>query len=499
MRTAKARKTHRATASASGPAPEVAPVSVPEQAPPKGWLKRASEAVLDKGASASSFLTEELLRTARASLYLTSHTIEGQFLPVFNSLSEMRQDIETSWLDAVAGRKSWFNHAQELGDRLVAGSRYQSLVGELGKQLFGSAVYAGEQVLAKNDVYRLSYLPPKKGVAVSEASLFFVAGFIPYGDRLFRFLPEASLYERYLERGIPVYLMELVGDRQEMTGLGRVTVERQIDWIDEMAQVAFRHNGERKMVAQGYCGSGLQLLSYLAARPRDADAKFKLATLFVTPVDAKRCNIFAEMVSNMPRSLLWSAWQRSQLMGGYVRGAEMWAGLDTSLKNVFAKTPMGRFASGWKKPAWSKVKSVSDLNPLQRFELAGAYWISVDNAERFPIPVELVRAAIHAYDRGVGDDGMLGISYKGRPVTLRSIAEESQLRLTAFYAGQDKLVQEETGHVLMKLLGPRYRQLTHPTAAHVTYVCFPAQWDKAHPKAFLPNPIDVILEDYARA
>lgn len=450
--------------------------------------------LLGKVANATSFVVEEALRTARAGLYFTSHTIDGQFLPVFKSLSDIRQDIETT----LKSDKDLGENLKDLGGRANAGRRYKHLVHSLGGQLFGSAKYAGEKVLLANDIYRLSFLPPKKGAPAADAAVFFLAGFIPYGDRLFRFLPEANLFDRYLERGIGVYLMELVGDKDQMKSLGQVTVERQIDWIDEMAEAAFRHNGNRKMIAQGYCGSGLQLMAYLAARAKDADAKFATASVFVTPVDAAKCTILSEMVANVPRSLVWTALQRSQVQTGYLRGLEMWAALDTSLKNVFAKTSFGRFATGWKKPRLATVNSVADLTPAERFELAAAYWISVENAEHFPLPVDLVRRASWLYDKGVGEDGYLGFHYRGRPVSLQAIAKESKLRVTAFFAGQDPLVQGEAGHVLKKILGDRYRQITHPTAAHVSYICFPAQWDEANPRAFLPNPIDVLLEDWAK-
>ncbi len=463
-----------------------------------GLVRRTSQAVLGKLASATSQVVEEALRAARASLYFTSHTIDGNVLPTLKSLSEIRQDIEESWLETVNGKKQLGEHLTDRGGRVDAGRRYKKLVHELGGSLFGSAVYDDEEVLLANDVYKLSYLPPKQGVPVAETAVFFLAGFIPYGDRLFRFLPEANLFDRFLERGIPVYLMELVGDKDEMRNMGQVTVDRQIDWIDEMAGVAFRHNRERKMIAIGYCGSGLQLVAYLAARTRDADAKFKTASIFVTPVDAAKCNILAEMVANLPRSLIWTAFQRSQLLGGYLKGIEMWAALDTSLKNVFAKTSIGRFASGWKKPAYAKVHFLADLEPKQRFELAAAYWISVKNAERYPLPVDLARRASYLYDKGVGADGYLGFEHRGKRVTLTSILTDSSLRVTAFFAGLDPLVQPESGHVLKKILGDRYQQISHPTAAHVSYICFPAQWDTANPGAFLPNPIDVLLADYAK-
>lgn len=454
--------------------------------------------VLGKVASAASFVVEEALRTARAGLYFTSHTIDGEFLPVFRSLSDIRKDIEDSLAGTLDGQKELTASLKDLGGRANAGRRYEHLVHQLGGALLGTAKYEGEKVLLANDVYRLVHLPPKKGVPAADASVFFLAGFIPYGDRLFRFLPEANLYDRYLERGIGVYLMELVGDKDQMHDLGKVTVEKQIDWIDEMAETAFRHNGGQKMIATGYCGSGMQLMAYLAARAGDADRKFKTAMVYVTPIDPSKCTIMAEMVSNVPRSLLWTALQRSRMQGGYLRGIEMWAALDTSLKNVFTKTSVGRFVTGWKKPQYGKVSHLSDLGPAERFELAAAYWISVQNAEHFPLPVDLVRKASWLYDRGVADDGYLGFEYRGRPVTLRSIEKDSTMRVTGIFAGLDPLVQGESGHVLKRILGDRYQQITNPTAAHVSYICFPAQWDKAHPAAFLPNPIDVALADYAK-
>jgi hypothetical protein len=486
----------------SPPAQDAASVAPQERdAGLRGRLRRVGLAALEKASGATSYIADETLRAARVGVYATSHTLQGQVLPAFSSLEEMRRDIERSWLATLSGEKAMADCSRELGERFASGNRYRALVEDLGRQLFGSAVYPGEQVLADDGVFRLSHLPAKDGAPETGVALFFVGSFMPYGDRLFRFLPEASYYQRYLERGIPVYTMEIAGDCREIKGLGKVTLERQIDCIDRMAEIALRHNGGRRMVAQGYCGSGMELMAYLAARPRDAEAKFKLATTFVTPLDARRCKILSDMVSNVPRSLVWTTLQRSRLMGGYLQGLELWAGLDTSLDNVFTKTPMGRFASGWKKPAFARVQAISDLDPLQRFELAGAYWISLANAERWPIPVEQVRLAFRLYDKGVSeaDGGYLGFGYRGTPVRIAAIAEQSRLRVTSIFGGQDKLVPEECGLVLGRLLGSRYRQITHPTAAHVSYVCFPAQWDRAHPHAFLPNPVDVILEDYARA
>jgi hypothetical protein len=112
------------------------------------------------------------------------------------------------------------------------------------------------------------------------------------------------------------------------------------------------------------------------------------------------------------------------------------------------------------------------------------------------LPVDLTRKAVYLYDKGVDASGKLGFKYKGREVSLRAIAEESELRLTAFFGSQDKLVQSESGQVMSKILGSRYRQVNHANAAHVSYVCFPSQWNKASPMAFQPNPVDVLVEEY---
>jgi hypothetical protein len=380
-------------------------------------MQSLSTQALSRSAEVTSNVVEEGLRAARASLHVTSHALEVM-LPVFTSLSEVREDVTRSFQDALAGKKSVTQHFSDLNDRVSAGGRYRTLVKTFGKELLGSATYAGEQVLLSNDVYRLTYMPPKKGSKKGMPAVFFLGGFIPYGDRLFRFLPEANFYDRFLERGMPVYAMELVGDGSKIKSLGSVTVERQISWIDQMSEAAFRHNGDQKMIAQGYCGSGMQMMAFLAARPQSAEARFKVASFFVTPIDAKRCKVFAETVANMPRSAFWTMLTRAQLTGGYMNGLEMWAGLDLSIKNIFVKTPVGRFATGWKQPVYAKVKTSTDLTPAQRFELAAAYWISVENARRFPLPVDLVRKAVHLYDRGVGPDGLLGFVFQGRPVGL---------------------------------------------------------------------------------
>lgn len=462
-----------------------------------GKISSLARRAVRGGSSAGVSVFDEALRSVRAGLFTGSHFIDGELLPSLTFVSEMARDVEASWLATLDGKKGIGEHFTEIAERLLAASKYKRLVHSLGKELFGSARYPGEQVLADNGIFRLSYLPPKAGVARQAASLFHMGGFIPYGDGIFRFLPEANLYDRFLERGIGVYAMELRGDRHEMRDLGSLTLTRFIDEIDELVSAAFEHNGRRKLVACGYCGTGIQLLSYLAALPGAAEAKIDTAVLFVAPIDGRKCLLLGEMVIHMPRALFLSEFARSRLLGGYLNGITMWAGLDLSLRNMFMKTSVGRFAAGWKNRTLAGVSQLSELLPLQRFELGGAYWISVRNADRFPIPVDLVRQAVAIYDKGIGPDGDTHCDYRGQRINLHAIAKETTIRLTGIYGAQDKVVQEDTAHVLKQILGERYRHVVNHNAAHVSYICIPTQWQPGHEASFTPNPVDLILEQYA--
>lgn len=475
---------------------------IPAEPPPSrlGAIRQravgAATRVVRKGVRAAATVTEEGLRSARAGLFVASHLIDGHVIPALDAGEGIVRDVEAAGLEAVDGRTA--EPLRRLGVKAKSGSAYAKLVDTVGRDLLGSARFAGETTLADNGVYRLQYLPPAEGVPRSDVAIFFVGGFIPYGDRLFRFLPEANLFDRYLERGLPVYLMEVSGDGSAPKSLENVTAEQVVDWIDAFAGIAFTHNGERRLSAQGYCGSAIHLLSWLSALPGSAGEKIATATLYAPPLDARRC-LLAEPVSLIPRSLMWATLRRSELFGGRYHGLELWAGLDVSLRNVFRKTSAGRFATGWRKPELAGQRDANGLSVKRRFELADAYWTSIDNARRHSMPVALVRQAMHLHERGVDADGHLGFSYRGRPVGLRALATESRIRVCAFFGGRDKLVPPEAGRPLKVFLGDRYREVFHPNAAHVGYVCRPDQWRTGGPDAFDPNPLDVILEEYARA
>ena len=96
----------------------------------------------------------------------------------------------------------------------------------LGKEIFGAAVYKGEKRLVETDHFTLTYIPAKEGTTKQKAALFHVGGILPYSDELFRFIPEVSFFDRFIERGIPVYAMELRGDKDTIKNYGNLNLEK---------------------------------------------------------------------------------------------------------------------------------------------------------------------------------------------------------------------------------------------------------------------------------
>lgn len=116
-----------------------------------------------------------------------------------------------------------------------------------------------EKLLTSNEYFNLTYLPAKNpnGLAV-----FHVGGILPYSDKIFRFLPEINFYERFLENGISIYALELKGNKFNIPKYNTIKLEYILQTINEFSKIAFIHNQKRKMILEGYCGLGIQSLSY---------------------------------------------------------------------------------------------------------------------------------------------------------------------------------------------------------------------------------------------
>ena len=212
-------------------------------------------------------------------------------------------------------------------------------------------------------------------------------------------------------------------------------------------------------------------------------------------MDGSKCESLAVAMHATPDKLLDANLTLWGLVGGYLPGDTTRLGIDMPLKAVFYKTPFGYFLAGWHRTDWAKVNAIADLNPNQRRDLAGAYWVSADNSNRFPIPVDLARYTAKLFKKGIPPTGDLPHTYAGRQLSLKTIATETKLKLFGFYGGRDPVVPDRTAHILISFFGDRYTHVVHPDAGHISYVLSPKLWDPQNAKGLKPNPIDLLLHN----
>ncbi len=448
--------------------------------------------VLDGWGTLNRETARNTIKALRLTTYATHQVLEGNVFPAMDAVVSMNEQWNASLLEALRGGQGLGGFARETRDRMRAGSRYERLMRIMGRELYGSARFAGETVLASNEYLKLTYIPPKDGVERQAVSLFHAGGGIPYGDRIFRFLPEANFYDRFLERGIPVYAVELRGDRFEINYSG-LTLDRLIDTFAEFSAIAFEHNERRKMVLEGYCGHGMQTLAFVAARPEEADERFSVACTFVAPYDGRECTELSQLSLLTPDVAQEMSFAMTELMGGYVHADAMRFSLDLGLKTLFHKTPLGHFSAGWAQTGYAKVRTIGDLDATQRRDLAGAYWISAESARRFPIPVGLARFASKLFTKGISKQGDIPFSYKGSPLSFQTILARTKLPLIGFFGGRDPMIPDRSAYVVMPVMGDRYTHVVHPNAGHISYILSPKSWAPGNPKGLSPNPVDLLL------
>ena len=456
--------------------------------------------VLEKTSTFVDKAVDQGLGALRYAVWSTNAWLDGNLYPSWEAGLQLQRGFRSSVLDAIEGKRTFADLMTETGGRLRSAVRFERLVNTLGKSVFGSARFEGETRLGRHGAFRLSYLPPKSGVAPTGVALFHAGGVIPYGEQLFRLTPEYNLYDRFLERGLAVYVMEIDGDAHSVDYAG-LTMDDLVRATRALSDIAFEHNAHRKMVLEGYCGSGTQALAYLAALPEDVERKFFAFASFVSPIDGRKCTKLAESIQRTPEPIMdlnhavWKALRTA------VPGDSLRVGLDLTLGTVFMKTAMGYMSTGWMRDDFAKVKSDADLTPEQRRDLAGAYWISPDSARRFLVPADMVRYTNKMFTEGVGPDGKLPWTFEGRPISLGDTAKKTSIRVYGFFGADDPIVSERSGHVLMSVFGERYQHVVHYGAGHISYVLSPRQWKSGSARGFKPNPIDLFLAqaDAARA
>lgn len=454
-------------------------------------LSRASGKLAERSAGVYAEGMAQSSQLVNLQSYLVERWVDGGLSPLMQSLAAVQKDIADPLLDSFFGDRQLSSSLQEIGKRATSGARYRRLVHTLGRELFGSATFPGEEVIAETDLLRMSYLPAK-GAPDGGPALVHIGGFIPYGDRVFRFLPEANLFLPFLQRGIPVYAME-VKPGLDAGRITDVTLERIIDAIAELGGAAFEHHGGARMLIEGYCGVGLPMLAYLAARPEEADARFSTAMLMAAPVDVKACPLLGDMLARVPHPLLSTNLTLSNVFGRYLQGAPLRIAIDIPISTFFHKTRTGQFLTGWKRHDYAAVEKVEDLDPAQRLELAGAYWISPRTFAHHPIPGPVLRSFVQLWNEGLGPGLELPMSYRGELIRLQRIVDSTRIRVAGFYGGEDRMIPDATAGVLRRAFGDRYTHVVHRKAGHVSYIVVPAMWNTKLPFAFKPNPIDVAL------
>jgi hypothetical protein len=247
------------------------------------------------------------------------------------------------------------------------------------------------------------------------------------------------------------------------------------------------------MLIEGYCGCALPTWCYLAAKPQEADAKFDVAFTMVAPVDGRECKLLHESIATTPRYLFWATSMMNEVMMGYVPGNQLQTSMDIPLRSLFYKSWPGRFAMGWKQEDYARISRVDQLSPAQRKELAGAYWISPENARRSPMPSDVTNFTTQLWVHGIDESLEVPYRYRGEQLSFRTIVEKTGLEIAGFYGGRDRVVPEKTAHI-MKTLGDRYTHVVHPKAGHISYVMSPEIWNPSHKYALDPNPIDLVLQ-----
>lgn len=453
--------------------------------------------LFEKGVSSYFTGLEEVMKTVEINRYFMQRFFDGGFIPALDSLMDLEIDFSKTFFGAFCGEKDWKASFEELSKKIYAGSRYDQLVQELGGKIFGTATFDGEELLAENEFFKFYYIPPKKGVAKQDAALFHSGGILPYSDKLFRFLPETNFFDRFIERGIAVYSLELKGG-SDVVDFGKLNLEKYIDIVDEMSDIAFKHN-KNKLILEGYCGLGMQAWAYVLSKPKEADSKFKVMSTFVSPIDGSKCRILASMMQQMPQHMLLTQFTMSNLVGGgYVSGDFLRRTQDLALRGFFPKTSFGRFITGWKHREYASVEKVEDLTPAQRQDLAGAFWISPENCNMYPVPTDMARYSTRLFRTGVNEKGDIPYSYKGRKLTFQTVLKDTSLQVAGFYGGRDRMVPGYTANVLKTILKDRYTHVEHEKAGHVSYVLQPNVWRAGDAKALTPNPVDVLLELYSK-
>ncbi len=419
-------------------------------------------------------LTEEELEKLKGLMLYQSMLFKASFIPFVKDLMEMNR-IELS-VDPEAKVSEWALRAK-------SALNFSTFIETLGLQLFSSAVYPGEQLLAENEFFKLNFIPAR---GKPLRALFHIGGYIPYSDNIFRLLPERNFFDHFIKNGISVYEMKCKCDKKNYNpGLLKLKLDHIIETIHHFSDIAFEHNSHQKMILEGYCGTGINTYtSYLADR-ENMDKKFSLITTFVSPVDGRKCNIFTEMFNVLNSLHIFSAFD--------VDGYSLSTALDVVQERVFEKTPLGAMTHGWKNKEYANIEKIEDLNSFQRSELAAWYWISLKHGSYYPISADLYRFYLRLFRKGIGKDGVIPHKYHGKILNIKDL-KETGIKVVIFLGEKDNLVAPKTADIMETLLGEQCVKIIHEKTGHVAYIFNPERWESNNKRAFQPGIIETLLK-----
>ncbi len=376
---------------------------------------------------------------------------------------------------------------QTLEQRFQSSIKMKDLVLQFGKELFGSARWENETVIAENEFFALHYIPHQGEKQI--AAVFMAGGYIPYSDSLFRFSSQRNFYSPFLKNGISVYEMKMKAPAYENNSLIKLSPDINISIIHEWADLAFRHNKNKKMILMGYCGTAIMAMGAYLADIEKMSSIFPVIATFAFPLDAKKCVAFSRIIELVSQEIENKAQE-------FYSGEQLSEFIDLSLERSHEKTDTGYFMLGWKNKDYYNVKTLDDLNERQKIELGMLYWLSAENSARTPISKELVDFMYRYFTEGVGKDGFLPFSYKGKPLDLKTLNNQD-IQAFFFHGDIDNIVPPEAAFILDEILNKeKFARFIHKNTDHISYIFNMKRWEKNNEKGFEPNPLEVMLNAF---
>ncbi len=457
----------------------------------------------DKAGKTGEFLIKELVNVHDFALsdilkiwgfksFMINKLVAGGLFPLLNKILDIEK-LETEkfveMLNENHTASGLSGYLSGVYNRALSGLRYDYLIKNLGKKFFGSAQFEGEILLEENDYFTLKYIPPQG--KERGWNLFHAGGPLPYSDKLFRLTDEVNFFNPFIKHGIGVYAMETKGNIKTNPELERLTLDVLVHTLHRFSGTAFEHNGNKKMVLEGYCGLGMpSVYSFLADR-ENMKKRFDVIALFVVPINGVECSELSNMINVLPQSVMLMGEIAGFKKNGMVKGENIGSTLDMVTESFLEKTRLGRILNGWKSGAYADIDNGEEVNEKMKADLAGAYWISPDNAALFPMHESFTHFSSRMFSQGISSTGDLPVRYKNNVLNITDI-KKSGVKVAAFYGINDPMISPEAADIMKKHLGEDMEHVVHEKTGHISYVFSNNRWNENDKNAFQPGIIETI-------